>query len=473
MLGRYKGVVHFLSGVHHFTIENSEILGAFLGLTIHMPADGGWNVIKNNTITGQRKSDAWFWEYIGKKREVISIDSSEHNRIVNNHFLDMPYGGIYLYRNCGERGDIRHRIPQYNQIINNVFDYSKGNQRVPTVFVGSRDGKTIAKAHFVNGICHLVGKECGGVKKYCHEDHGINGERFTGNDVRQPWDTETVRNSSESNSDWAQHNVIADNQMIQYILPSALPFIGIRQSSKSKKLDNYIFSNESVYNRSVAQALDIQRSRLAGCAVLAGITHGMNSPDYLNEVKNGNIPYLRHNWTVKYFWDIGQNIELTCGTPLICKNNILTVNENAFCDPPIIRDYGAEAQPCNAEHNVCAEGSNAGDEHQLDCPGGNLLGIQAACNLEFGRATDAQRSTVLLNRVEVVRASDDKGDGRCIADGTRIKDGQHMIQPWLFHRYESVGTPNVIRYACKEHDSNGGDCHINVRHYCQPLGPIE
>ena len=214
--GRYKGAVHFLPGIHHFTIEDSEILGGFLSMTIHLPADGGWNVIKNNKITGQRKTGGWPWSNIGKKREVISIDSSEHNRIVNNHITDLNYGAIRLYRNCGERNGIRHRIPQYNQIINNVFDYSIGSKGAPTIIVGSRDDKSIAWAEFFNS----------GVKRYCHDDQGEDGERFTGNDVPESWDTETVRNSSESNSDWAQHNVIADNQVIRLNNPidsSVLP----------------------------------------------------------------------------------------------------------------------------------------------------------------------------------------------------------------------------------------------------------
>jgi parallel beta-helix repeat protein len=449
--------VHFLPGVHHFTFEDSEILGGYLGITIHLSADGGWNVIKNNKITGQRKTGGWPGTYIGKRREVISIDSSEHNRIVNNHISDMTYGGIALYRNCGERGSIRHRIPQYNQIINNVFDYSVGGQSKPTIFIGSRDDKSIKWS-------------LGGVKRYCHDDEGKNGERFRGNDVPEPWDTETVRNSSESNSDWAQNNVIADNQLIKFSPVFLTPFPGIRLSSKAKNLDNYLIGNESVSTRSLNDALDIQRTRGAGCAVLAGTTNEMQAP-YEDPIKNGNVPYIRNTETVKYFWDIRPVVQLACNTPLVCQNNILERSEGITCEEPIIHDFGSEAQACNAENNVCAEASNAGDSHDLNCPGGNLIGIQAACNLEFGKATDAQRERVLLNRVKVVRASDDKDDGRCTADGRKIKDGQRLISPWLFKRYDDEIIPNEIKYKCAEHDSNGGDCHVNVRHYCEPFGP--
>lgn len=470
--GRYKGAVHFLPGTHHFTIEDSEILGGFLGMTIHLPADGGWNVIKNNKITGQRKKGRWPWSYIGNKREVISIDSSEHNRIVNNHISDMKYGGIALYRNCGEKSTIRHRIPQYNQIINNVFDYSVGSQIYPTIFIGSRDDKSIKY-------------NLGGVKKYCHDDEGKNGERYAGNDEPMLWDTETVRNSSESNSDWAQHNTIADNQFIKFkpttatVFFPATEFQGIKLSSKAKKLDNYLIGNELVSNRSSQNALDIQRRRGAGCAVLAGITNEMQSP-YISTIKNGNVPYIRNNMTVKYFWDIRPVVELACGVPLRCQNNILTDNHSdtilidnrsETCEDPIIYDYGNEAQACNAENNVCAEGSNGGDSHTLGCPGGHLIGIQAGCNLEFGKVSDTQRRQILLNRVKVVKASDIKKDGQCKVDETDIKKGQKLVSSWLYKRYDGDTTPNEIKYKCKEKDQNGGDCHINVRHYCEPFSP--
>ena len=79
-----------------------------------------------------------------------------------------------------------------------------------------------------------------------------------------------------------------------------------------------------------------------------------------------------------------------------------------------------------------------------------------------------------MNRVNVVRASDDKDDGRCRADGTSIKDGQRLILPWLLQRYEGAGArPNLLRHACREHDRNGGDCHVNIRHYCEAPGPVE
>lgn len=447
--GRYKGAIHLLPGVHHFNIEDSEILGGFHSMTIHLPADGGWNVIKNNRITGQRKIDAAIFSYDNKEREVISIDSSEHNRIINNHISDMSFGGIHLYRNCGESGSVRHRIPQYNQIINNVFDYSSGRQSEPTIFIGTRDD---------------ISNTVGGVKRYCSDDTGESDRPYPSNDVREYWDNTTVLSSSESNDDWAQNNVIAENQWIQYNPDDGLE--PIKRSDKAQKLVNYLIGNETAAERTVQTALDIQAERGAGCAVLAGITDGMAAP-YTDPTSNGHLPYIRHGQMVKYYWNNRPVVQLACGTPKVCFDNILKPDSSIACEAPIIEDYGNESQPCDASNVVCAEGDNDGDNHTLGCSGGQLIGIQAACNLEFGKVTDADREQVLMNRIKITKPSKNLDDGNCGADGVNIKQGERLITPWLFSSY-SGDVYDELLYSCREYDRNGGDCHISIRHYCEP-----
>ncbi|MCX7554390.1 right-handed parallel beta-helix repeat-containing protein [Marinicella sp. S1101] len=446
ILGRLKGAVHLLPGVHHFTIEDSEILGGFHSMTIHLPADGGWNVIKNNRITGQRKRGILFG---GKEREVISIDSSEHNRIVNNHISDMPYGAIRLYRNCGESGAVRHRIPQYNQIINNVFDYSEGDQDKPTIILGSRDDLDTL----------------GGVKRYCGDDRASDGSAYPSNDDRTYWDTAEVFSSSEDNDDWAQNNVIAENQWIQFIPTDSLK--PIKRSDKNKALVNYLISNETDSDRSAETALRIMQERGAGCAVLAGITHGMQPP-YLDPISNGHLPYILNGEVVKYFWNIEPPVRLSCGQALVCQNNILSREPMTECLAPIIEDFGQDGVACDAPNNVCDDGEVGSDAHLLGCTEGRLIGVQAACNLEFGRVTDAKRDQALLNRVTVVRASDNVDEGSCQVDGTAIAQGNQLITPWLLNAYNDVGTANQLNYQCSERDRRGGECHINIRQYCEP-----
>ena len=169
-------------------------------------------------------------------------------------------------------------------------------------------------------------------------------------------------------------------------------------------------------------------------------------------------------------------MQLECGVALVCQNNVLSENSSISCEEPVVRDFGNESQSCDAFNNVCVEGNNDGDQHSLGCPAGTLLAIQAACNLEFGKATDQQRDGVLLNRLKVVRESDKKKRGQCIADDSKISAQQRLVMPWLVDRYEASNSGrNTLRYACKEHDKNGGDCHVNIRHYCErvEIPPVE
>ena len=73
-------------------------------------------------------------------REYIAVDGSQSNQITNNTFQNPVRGGIFLYRNCGEDGSIRHATPTSNQITGNRFVYTSTPLR-HGIWVGSRGGK--------------------------------------------------------------------------------------------------------------------------------------------------------------------------------------------------------------------------------------------------------------------------------------------------------------------------------------------
>ena len=60
-------------------------------------------------------------QYPGIEREMIAVDGSARNRITGNRFELGGRPGVFLYRNCGERGVIRHQTPSYNIITDNAF----------------------------------------------------------------------------------------------------------------------------------------------------------------------------------------------------------------------------------------------------------------------------------------------------------------------------------------------------------------
>jgi len=76
---------------------------------------------------------------IATSRELIAIDGSAANVIVGNRFALRGRGGIFLYRNCGEDGVIRHQTPSDNRITDNVFS-GASRLRPRTVVVGAREG---------------------------------------------------------------------------------------------------------------------------------------------------------------------------------------------------------------------------------------------------------------------------------------------------------------------------------------------
>lgn len=171
---RFTAVEHNLlylaPGVHHVSLRNSQFSGETKALAIYLDAESANNSIENNQF-----------KLKNKKRELIAIDGSASNIIRHNHFDVYKSGAIFLYRNCGEGGTVRHQTPSYNQIINNQF-YLKASSNHPVIWVGSRAGK----------------------RAYCSADHGF------------------AFGSSANDQDLAQHNVINNNtlRLNQFRLPA-------------------------------------------------------------------------------------------------------------------------------------------------------------------------------------------------------------------------------------------------------------
>ena len=115
-------------------IKNSGMSGVYLEQATRN------NVIKNNKIInngGARTGLA--------SREGISVDSSAYNEITDNYFKDNAAGGIFLYKNCGEKihsgkSKIRWQHSDNNNIVNNVFV----NEPVG-VWIASRQSRNLQK----------------------------------------------------------------------------------------------------------------------------------------------------------------------------------------------------------------------------------------------------------------------------------------------------------------------------------------
>jgi parallel beta-helix repeat protein len=116
-------------GVTATSLINSDITGHSRATAVYLDAESADNVIENNSFNVTTKS-----------RELIAIDGSARNLISGNIFRNPKNGGIFIYRNCGEGGTIRHQKPEGNRILENVFQYEVAPSR-PAVWLGSRGGK--------------------------------------------------------------------------------------------------------------------------------------------------------------------------------------------------------------------------------------------------------------------------------------------------------------------------------------------
>lgn len=123
--------LYLAPGVTNVRVEGSSIGGISNGTAVYLDAESANNVFKNNTISTDTQSDS-----IVGPRELVAIDGSSFNLFAGNQFSHLEDGGIFLYRNCGEGGAIRHQSPTWNQFINNRFFYR--NSSATALNVASR-----------------------------------------------------------------------------------------------------------------------------------------------------------------------------------------------------------------------------------------------------------------------------------------------------------------------------------------------
>lgn len=104
--------VYFGPGSTNSTIMSCEFIGKSLGPSVYLSPEGGSHIVRKCNFSAET----------GARREVLSIDGSADNLIEDNNFKRCIWGGIYLYRNSGEDGKVRHQTPRNNTIQNNKFD---------------------------------------------------------------------------------------------------------------------------------------------------------------------------------------------------------------------------------------------------------------------------------------------------------------------------------------------------------------
>jgi len=363
---------YVFSGTLRVTLMNSRIRGSSHGPAVYFDAESAENVLKDNEF--DVKTDG---------REQIAIDGSARNLIVGNRLSGLNNGGIFIYRNCGEGGSIRHQFPADNVILDNIFYYRNYNGFRPAVWIASRQN-------------NLPG--------YCDEDR--NGPKL---------------GSNLDNLDHAYRTVAAHNRFIGRDPVASTTVFGAQTVRELIRVDDdpsYVFGNVRD---------DQARNRNSSCYVANGYP----------------TPIVAHGKSIAMF-DDGSGPRCT-GRRLTCNDGRLTPGR-ANCSTELASRLSVVPFQCRADRN------NRGCNSRAACPRGtSVVAIKAACDLEDGRVTDEEFSKTPWSFAGVVRRSDKASDGVCAIGSIDVSE-----------RGAVLGAPRAsqIPFSCREHDDNGGDCHV-------------
>jgi parallel beta-helix repeat protein len=125
--------VYIGPGVTRVRLVGAAFSGRVDGPAVYLDAESASNEIVDSSF-----------DIAAPKRELIAVDGSARNRIERNRFSNPVNGGIFLYRNCGEGGAVRHQTPTGNVISGNSFRYDSGvvPTKAPAIWLGSRNGRS-------------------------------------------------------------------------------------------------------------------------------------------------------------------------------------------------------------------------------------------------------------------------------------------------------------------------------------------
>ncbi|HAZ11527.1 MAG: hypothetical protein A2X86_14090 [Bdellovibrionales bacterium GWA2_49_15] len=360
IIGRGTIPLYLSPGVTNSTLINSEIKGQGSSVAVYLDAESGHNTLKDNYI-----------HLDTEKREQVALDGSAYNKIVGNRFAGLNNGGIYLYRNCGEGGTVRHQAPQHNQMINNVFYYNKYDGGNPAIWLGSRNGFW----RKVGAFFHLT---------YCHDDDGYD------------------FGSSKSNRDYARYNVVAQNQ--------------IYKLSPSKMIVNDDESNFITANQTVATEIE----RFSGCALaLDGKNIFVTHNDYIAAriSEYYGLTYSCHDGIFKTTSDLAiEKVPFTCARSssnsgcskaVICPDRKKIVGMKGVCNLELSTLAATELQTTSLDMLRVARPSDRVSEGRCQLGGVSLSQGQRWLDISLSAT----------KTIEVGCKEHDNNGGDCIIQG--------------------------------------------------------
>ena len=344
--------LYILPGITYFTVKNSLFLGESDSVAIYLDAESAFNTIKNNTFD------------IKASREVIAIDGSARNYILGNLFTEVELGGIFLYRNCGEKGTVRQQPPMHNQIINNIFENSRGNPKDPVIFVSSRDGN--------RNYCDLDKKPAVGL------------------------------GSNLDNRDFARQTVIAQNQIVRIDLKKAFKF-------GKTAAPYHLFQNVSVSE---------PKAQKSGCFV-----DGASPSEFLKDGQSTSWMLSKTGHQVCDGFKRSCVDGKVTKTAAACPK---PPAPGKTPTPPSPSTPPAASNTSSIECSI--NSSNEGCTKTFSCPAGKKIeSIKAVCDLEAGLLEKNSVANLKAGLLKVVTASDKIKDGSCFIDKIKIQKSEKSL----------------------------------------------
>ena len=152
--------IYIDSYVTNTTIESSSINWNG-GVGVYLEHSTKKNKLINNRIMNNGYSKTNEGE-----REGIAIDSSANNLIENNEIINNAAGGIYLYKNCGEKYSSNKSVLRWQHSDFNIIKNNKFYDQLVGVWISSRQSRDLSQ-------WDCGDKSMGGGNKY-YEDFANN-----------------------------------------------------------------------------------------------------------------------------------------------------------------------------------------------------------------------------------------------------------------------------------------------------------
>lgn len=123
----------------YITIKNSKISNSQM-VGIYLEHSSRYNKILNNVIQKNGYNHGAV-----NQREGIAIDSSADNLISGNTFIDNFAGGVFLYKNCGEKSHTKNAITRWQHSDNNIIKNNDFLREHIGIWIASRQSKDLSR----------------------------------------------------------------------------------------------------------------------------------------------------------------------------------------------------------------------------------------------------------------------------------------------------------------------------------------